>query len=147
MTVLVSIIWFWTRESDTTAKMVKNFLGGVIAPRGALSGYPGVPSAVIFEKIQIEKETSWFFVSYSKIKNMCIDLLNTEKKRLVGLFFSFLPFSGYFWVKMRKMARQAILFIFLKHLGGLYTSFLCFNMMQKAMKFLFQFEFFQISPY
>ena len=61
-------------------KWSKNFFGGVITPRGGYLGYPGVPSTVKFGKIQIEKETSWFFASYSKIKNMCIDLLNTEKK-------------------------------------------------------------------
>ena len=53
----------------------------MITPRGGFLGYPGVPSTVKFEKIQIEKETSWFFVSYSKIKNMCIDLLDAEKKK------------------------------------------------------------------
>ena len=76
--------------------MVKKILGGVITPRGALSGYPGVPSTVKFGKIQIEKETSWFFVSYSKIKNMCIDLLNTEKKInkwLVGAIFHIFTLS------------------------------------------------------
>ena len=58
----------------------KFFFGGVITPRGGYLGYPGVPSTVKFGKIQIEKGTSWFFVSYSKIKNMCKDLLNAVKK-------------------------------------------------------------------
>ena len=83
--------------------MVKKIFGRVITPRGALSGYPRVPSTVIFEKIQIEKETSWFFVSYSKIKNMCIDLLGAEKKIikwLIGPFFSFSPKNGPRRVKM-----------------------------------------------
>ena len=60
--------------------MVKNVFGGVITPRGGNLGYPGVPSTVKFGKIQIEKQTTWFFVSYSKIKNMCIDHLNAVKK-------------------------------------------------------------------
>ena len=74
----------------------KNFFWGVITPRGGYLGYPGVPSTVKFGKIQIEKETSWFFVSYSKIKNMCIDLLNTEKKInkwLVGAIFHIFTLS------------------------------------------------------
>ena len=73
----------------------------MITPRGGYLGYPGVPSTVKFGKIQIEKETSWFFVSYSKIKNMCIDLLDTKKKLiklLVGARFTFLPILGHFWV-------------------------------------------------
>ena len=49
--------------------------------RGGYLGYHGVPSTVKFGKIQIEKETSKFFISYSKIKNMCVDLLNTEKNK------------------------------------------------------------------
>ena len=68
-----------------------NFSGG-----GGYLGYPRVPSIVKFGKIQIEKETSWFFVSYSKIKNMCIDLLNTEKKInkwLVGAIFHIFTLS------------------------------------------------------
>ena len=61
-------------------KWQKIFFVGVITPRGGYFGYPGVPSTQKFGKIQLEKETSWFFLSYSKIKNMCIDLLNGEKK-------------------------------------------------------------------
>ena len=60
--------------------MAKHFFGGVITPRGGYFWYPGVPSTKKFGKIQFEKKTSWFFLSYSKIKNMCIDLLNGEKK-------------------------------------------------------------------
>ena len=54
-------------------------------PSSAIFGHPGVPRAVKIRKILLVKESSWFLVPYSIIKNLCFDLFSSEKKKIKWL--------------------------------------------------------------
>ena len=49
-------------------------------PSWAIFGYPWLHRALKSGKILVENEFSWFLVPYSMIKNLCFDLLGTERK-------------------------------------------------------------------